>query len=162
MNMQAHLVLIICDIFAVWGLWLGYNSLHEIQSGIAAQVDTIRYGNRIGFAIVGVAFPLFHILFMVEKLWTDFIKKYSSIANIGIVILLSTLILGGIAGSHWVKSHVENAGYIYCWRASGSGAVSKTLVYTKDMEICEKLVEDDRRHTRTMPKKQVYYPSQLQ
>jgi hypothetical protein len=83
-------------------------------------------------------------------------------ANIGIVILLSTLILGGIAGSHWVKSHVENAGYIYCWRASGSGAVSKTLVYTKDMEICEKLVEDDRRRTRTMPKKQAYYPSQLQ
>lgn len=142
MNKQAHIILIICDLFALWGMWFGYGEFQLLQSEIAAQVDTIRFGNRLGFAAVGLAFPILHLAALFGEYWIDYAKKYIVPINISVCVMIALLIVAGAAGSFWVETQVKNAGYVYCWRASGSSAISKTLVYTKDMRICEKLTEE--------------------
>lgn len=145
MNKQAHIIFLLCDLLGLWLLWFGYSEFQRIPLEISNQVDTIRFSNRIGFAVVGIGFYLLHLIFIVEKLWIDFVKKYIAAANISIVVLVSTLITGGIAGSYWIEAQVERAGYTYCRNASGLSALAKTLVYTKNMSICERLVEEERK-----------------
>ena len=148
MNKQAHIIFLVLDVCCLWGLWLGYSEIHRIQSEIATQVDTIRFGNRLGFAVVGVGFPLLHILTLVGNFWKTFPKKYITSVNTGVYVLIAVLVIAGIAGSSWFKAQVENAGYVYCRNASGLSAISKELVYTKDMKICEKLVMEEKLGTR--------------
>ena len=62
--------------------------------------------------------------------------------------MIAMVIVAGFAGSSLLTSKVENAGYVNCKRLSGAGAVSKTLVYTKDMRICEDLVEKKKKRPR--------------
>lgn len=65
--------------------------------------------------------------------------------NQGAIVMLIALFVAGFAGSYWIQSQVENAGYVYCRNASGVSALARTLVYTKYMDICEEFVESKKR-----------------
>jgi len=70
--------------------------------------------------------------------------------NAGAIIMIIALFAAGFAGSFWFKSQVESAGYIYCREASGISALAKSLVYTKDMAICEDFVTAKYKHRKQL------------
>ena len=68
--------------------------------------------------------------------------------NISLVVTVVAMLSAGFIISSWIKSRVESAGYIYCREASGISALAKSLVYTKDMAICEDLVTAKYKHRK--------------
>ncbi|MGD9009528.1 MAG: hypothetical protein PVG41_16500 [Desulfobacteraceae bacterium] len=109
---------------------------------IKNQVDIIRFGNRDGFFVVGIGFPLMHLLIVMEQLCPDFIKrieKYKKPVNYSIMGFIFALLIAGFVMSSWLQSRAENAGYVHCRYVSGVSALAKTLVYTKEVQICEDL-----------------------
>ncbi len=113
---------------------------------ITNQVDSISIGNRDGFFILAIGFPLIYIFIIIEHFRPDFINKYKSFMNQGAIVMVIALLFAGFIGSSWIKSKVENAGYFYCRNASGISALAKTLVYTKNIDICEELVASKRKN----------------
>ena len=101
----------------------------------------IQFSNRAGFFVLGFGFPPIHLFTIVDNARPGLFKKYIPIVNKSVVVLVAGLLVAGFASSSWIKSKVENAGYLYCRDASGVSALAKTLVYTKDLEICEDLVK---------------------
>lgn len=137
----AHTIAFLLDLLCLVGLWVGYGEFQRIISEIKNQADMIQFGNRVGLFIVALGFPLIHLLSFIDFISPRFPKKFNKIVNRGLVVMVIALLSTGIFGSSWIKAHVENANYIYCRNASGISALARTLVYTKNMDICEKLVE---------------------
>lgn len=144
----AHTILLIGDIFCIWGLWIGYHSLIEVLSEINCQIDIINFGSRDGFFIAAAILPIAHMITIVEFFFPASIKKHLKILNISITIALVFFIISSFYISSWLKFKVENTGYVYCRNASGISALSRTLVYTKNFKICEELVEVKRKHQK--------------
>ncbi len=142
---KAHIILLLGDLFCFWLLWIGYHEWQSILLEITNQADVIKVSSREGFYIFGIFLPPIHFLTIVEHFRPTWIHKYVRLMNQGAIITLIALFAAGFIGSSWIKSKVENAGYVYCRNASGVSALAKTLVYTKDMAICEALVESKRR-----------------
>jgi uncharacterized membrane protein len=94
---------------------------------------------------VAIGYLLIYIGVIVEQFRPDLIKKYKQFLNYATITMVITLLAAGFIGSSWIKANVENAGYTYCHNASGISALSRTLVYTKNMDICEELVETERK-----------------
>ena len=118
----AHFTLFFGDVFSIWGLWIGCQEFQRIFSEIAIGADLIRFGNRVGFLVLGLFLPPLHLLTIIEYFCSEFVLS------------------AGIIGSSWIKYKVETAGYAYCRELSGVSALFRSLVYTKDMAICEDLV----------------------
>jgi hypothetical protein len=133
--------LIFCNFLCLWVLWIGFNEIKEILASLQSYADVIRVGSRAGFFVVGIAFPILCLVPIVEKFWPDFLKKHSKLMSQCVVIGIIALLAAGVIGSSWIKARVENSGYTYCRNASGISALARTLVYTKNMDICEELVE---------------------
>ncbi|MCP3874046.1 MAG: DUF1240 domain-containing protein [Desulfobacteraceae bacterium] len=108
------------------------------------QVDMISFSNRIGFTIVAVGFPPIHIFTIVDNARPNLFKKYIPIVNKCVIVLVAGLLAAGFISTSWLKSQVENAGYVYCRNASGVSSLAKSLVYTKDIKICEDLVKSKK------------------
>jgi hypothetical protein len=114
---------------------------------IKNQVDILRFGNRDGFFIMGIVFPLMHFLVTVEQLCPDFMKrieKHKKSVNYSIMGFIFALLIAGFAISSWLQSRAENAGYVHCRYVSGVSALAKTLVYTKEAQICKDLEAEAR------------------
>ena len=107
----------------------------------------IKFGNRFTFLVVGAVIPMLHIWGVAEYLWPTVIKNNTRIISCSLIAGLLILLSAGFAGSVWIKSKVENDGYVYCSAASGVSALAKSLVYTRNMGICEDLVRSNR-HAR--------------
>jgi uncharacterized membrane protein len=137
--------LIFCNFLCLWAFWIGFN---EILASLQSHADVIRVGSRAGFFVVVIAFPILCLVPIVEKFWPDFLKKHSKLMSQCIVIGIIALLAAGVIGSSWIKARVENAGYTYCRNASGISALARTLVYTKNMDICEELVEAEIKSRR--------------
>lgn len=137
----AHIILFFFDLLSIALLWVGYNDVVRILSEITNQADSIRFINRIGFFIFGAAVPVFHLYSASEYFWPLFCRKLEPVINKGIFVMIIALFAGSFIGSSWVRSRVESAGYMYCREASGLSALSRSLVYTKTMGVCEKLVD---------------------
>jgi hypothetical protein len=137
----AHTILFIGDISCFWGLWYGYHEFQRVFIESTNQADIIEFGNRVGFFIIGIILPIAHILSIIEHFNAELIRIHNKLLNYSAFIILFILLATGFIGSSWIKTQVENAGYIYCRNASGISALAKTLVYTKDMDICEKVAE---------------------
>lgn len=137
----SHTILISFDLLCFWVLWIGFNSIIDVIIEINNQANIIRLSSRSGFYIVGIGPPLMHFLAVVDYFWSDFQKKYSRLVNQCVVIAVLVLLAAGFLGSSWIKTRVEKAGYICCRNASGISALARTLVYAKNMDICEDLVE---------------------
>jgi hypothetical protein len=123
-------------------LWVLYDNFRQTLMEIKNQVDILRFGNRDGFFIMGIVFPLMHFLVTIEQLYPDFIKrieKYKKPVNYSIMGFVVALLIAGFAISSWLQSRAENAGYVHCRYVSGVSALAKTLVYTKEAQICEDL-----------------------
>ena len=144
----SHTILFFGDFLSFGGLWLGYHIVTQVFIKVSNQANMIRYGNRVGFFIVGIGFPLLHLLAMVEHFRPDVIRKYKRLINSVVIAMVIILLGAGFVGSSWIQYRVENAGYIYCQYASGSSMLAKSLVYTKDMKICEDLVASKRKNLR--------------
>ena len=143
-NKLRQSVIIFFDVLCIVFLWIGYDSIRQTLIEINAQVDIIRIGNRDGFFIVGIGFPLLHLLNITGHFWPDFIKKYQKSLNYGVIGLVIILLTAGFVGSSWLKLRVANAGYVHCRYVSGVSALAKTLVYTKDVKICKDLETEAR------------------
>lgn len=128
------------DLLFLGGLYIFYDEFSRILAGIEIQAEIIKFGNRIGFVIVGIVIPVVHLIGAIEYFWPKVIQQNKRILNISLLIFGIAVLVTAFASSSWMKSKVENAGYIYCRNASGISALAKTLVYTKDLEVCEELV----------------------
>jgi hypothetical protein len=146
----SHTILFFGDLLSFGGLWLGYHIVTQVFIKITNQADMISYGNRVGFFIVGIGFPLLHLLVMIEHFRPKVIRKYKRLINSAVIAMVIALLGAGFVGSSWIQHQVKNAGYIYCQNASGSSTLAKSLVYTKDMRICEKLAASKRKGLRNM------------
>jgi hypothetical protein len=123
-------------------LWILYDDFKQTLMEIKNQADIVRFGNRDGFFIIGIVFPLMHFLVVVEQLCPDFIKrieKYRKPVNQSIMGFIVAMLISGFAISSWLQSRAENSGYVHCRYVSGVSALAKTLVYTKGVQICEDL-----------------------
>jgi hypothetical protein len=138
-NKLRHLVIIFFDVLCIVFLWIGYDNIRQTLIAINAQVDIIRIGNRDGFFIVGIGFPLLHLLNITGYFLPYFIKKYQKPLNYCVIGLVVVLLSAGFAISSWLQTRAESAGYVHCRYVSGVSALAKTLVYTKEAQICEDL-----------------------
>ncbi|MGD9368202.1 MAG: hypothetical protein PVH87_21050 [Desulfobacteraceae bacterium] len=146
-NKLRHAGLLFFDLLCIVILWIGYDNFKQILMEINNQVEIIRFNSRDGSFIVGIGFPIMHLFVIADQLWPDFIKKlekHKRLASNCFVGFVVALLLGGFAGSSWLQSRVENAGYVYCRYVSSPSALAKTLVYTKDQKLCEELEAEAR------------------
>jgi hypothetical protein len=122
----------------VWG----YKDINQVIAETSNQIDKIEFGNRVGFFCLGFGILFIHILCMIEYFKPGLIRKYSRILNKFAIFIIGGLFVIGFLISNYTRNYVENAGYIHCRKAEDNiGLISKTLVYTKDMDICEAEVE---------------------
>jgi amino acid permease len=142
---KAHIILSILDLLIIEGIITFYYDFRQIILDTSNHVEMISFSNRMGFFILGVGLLIIHLMVIVEHFKPELIKKNNKILNVGLIALAIALFTTAFTGSEWIKSKVENAGYVYCRKASGASALAKTLVYTKNMEICEELVETKRK-----------------
>lgn len=150
-NKLRHLGLLFFDLLCIGVLWIGCDKVQEILMAINNQIDTIRFSNRTGFFVVGIGFPLMHLLIIIEQLRPDFIKKfykYKALINSCVMGFIVALLVAGFVVSSWLESRAEDSGYVYCWYVSDPSALAKTLVYTKNATICKEL-EAEARAERT-------------
>ncbi len=140
----AHLFFSLLDLLCIWVLWIGYQDCNQIFNEIASKNEIISFGSRDGFLTMGAFIIILHIIMIIEHFFPNFIKKHLKLLNVGAVAGLILFLFSGFYISIWMRSQVENAGYVYCRNASGISALAKTLVYTKNMEICEDLVASKR------------------
>ena len=137
--------LIAINFFCLWASWIDFNEIKEIIASLQNHADVIRVGSRAGFFVVVIGVPILCLLPVAENFWPTFIKKHSKLISQCVLFGVIALLAAGFIGSSWIKARVENAGYAYCRNASGISALARTLVYTKNMDICEELVETKRK-----------------
>lgn len=140
----AHIILILANIIAVLVFWWGCHQINNVFEDIALSADSVSFSNRIGFAFIGIVMPFAQILALCEHFWPEYLQKRNRLINqitiiSGIVLLSSAALFSG-----YMQYHVEKIGYQYCRGASGVSALLKTLVYSKDSEVCNQLVEEKR------------------
>lgn len=136
--------LLAINLFCLWVFWIGLSDMKEIIALSQRRADVIHIGSRAGFFVVVIGVPILCLLPVVEKIWTDFVKKHSKFITQSVIVGVVTLLTAGFLGSSWIRTRVENAGYTYCRNASGISALARTLVYTKNMDICDELVESKK------------------
>jgi hypothetical protein len=81
---------------------------------------------------------------VIDWFWPEISKKFNAIINRSLVVMVIVLLGTGFFLSSWIEDRVES-GYVYCRNASGISSLAKTLVYAKDKDICEAIVEPKRR-----------------
>ena len=140
--------LLVINLFCLWVFWIGLSDIKEIIALVQRRADVIRVSSRAGFFVVVIGVPILCLLPVVEKIWTDFVKKHSKFINQIVIVGVVVLLAAGFLGSSWIRTRVKNAGYTYCRNASGISALARTLVYTKNNRICEELVEAKRKQQK--------------
>jgi hypothetical protein len=141
-NKLRHVVIFLFDLLSIGVLWIGFDKIQQTLMELNNQVEIIRFGSRDGFFVAGTIVPLMHLLISIEQLCPDFIKKiekYKKSVNYSIMGFVVAMLIAGFAISSWLQSRAEYAGYVHCRYVSGVSALAKTLVYTKEVQICEDL-----------------------
>lgn len=139
----AHSILVLGDIFCFWGLWIVFRKFQLIHMEITNNADMIRFSSRISFLVVGIFLPSAHLLTLIEYFRPSLIDKNKRFLNQSSIIALVVLVLFGFTGSSWIKTKVEKAGYICCSEAGGAGALVRSYVYTRNMNICDKIIVEE-------------------
>lgn len=153
MNKKKGLILFsFFDLFVLFGLWLAYDEINQVFTGIANSVDAVSFNNRIGFFIVGIGLPLVHFFGIIIFFWPKLLAKRTSLVNRLLIVLGAVLLASGFFISAYMQTYVERAGYQYCRGASGVSALSKTIVYTKDPEVCSRLTDEKIKKMHLSPK----------
>ncbi len=141
MNKKRALILFtIFDLLGIVILWIGYHALKMYFFDINHETEVIQFSSRSGFFTAGVLILLTHFIGIIEYFFPKIIKQHMKAFNLGAIVALFIFLFSGFYISSWMKTNVENSGYVYCRNASGVSALARTLVYTKNMDICEELV----------------------
>lgn len=140
-----HIFFFLGDLLGLWLLWTGYSEIKEVIDALHDHADFISFSSRVGFYMAGLFILISHIFIVVNSLYPVIEKKYRRLADQCCIVALISFFAAGFLGSSCVKASVERAGYIYCRNASGISALARTLVYAKDIEVCENLVEERRK-----------------
>ncbi len=146
-----HAVCLFFDFFCIIMLWILFDDFKQTLMEINDRVDIVEFGNRDGFLVAGIIFPIMHLIVIIEQLRPDFLhkfEKYKKLINGFIMGIVIAILLSGFAVSSWLQNRAESAGYVYCWYVSGSSALAKRLVYTNGQELCKEL-ETKARAERT-------------
>jgi uncharacterized Tic20 family protein len=136
----ALIILLFGNLLGAVILWIGYHALSKFFFDVDNQAEVIEFSSRFGFFIVGLPIIGILLLVIIEYYFPALIRKHLKALNIGGIVGLIIFLSSGFFISSWMRSHAENAGYIYCRNASGVSALARALVYTKNMDICEELV----------------------
>lgn len=144
-NKLTHSVLVFFDLLGIVILWLGYHSIKNYFFDIDHRAEVIEFSSRAGFFTAGVFMPTIHLIAIIKYFFPEVIKKNVKAFNFGAIFAIFVFLFSSFYISSWMKSNVENVGYVYCRNASGLSVLTKQLVFTQNMNICEELVESKRR-----------------
>ncbi len=144
----AQTILCFGDLLCIIILWIGFQDLRHFFIEFTNQAEVIKFSSRSGFFTIAALMLIVHIIIIIEHFYPDVIRKRLSVFNRSLVIVFIVFLFSGFYISSWMRSKVENAGYFYCRNASGVSALARTLVYTKNIDICEELAESDRKLRR--------------
>lgn len=142
---KAHIILILADIFALLVFWWGYHKISQVFVSVANSADAVSFINRAGIPFVCIAMPMIHLLGIYDYFWPNFLAKRTALVNRSVIILGIVLFAIAFFISSYMKTYVEQAGYQYCRGASGVSALFRTLVYTKDPDVCSRLTNEKRK-----------------
>lgn len=149
---KALIAFTLFDILSFFIFWLGIHQIHQIVIDISNSSNSVSFINRAGIPIILLGVPVIHILAIFEHFYPTIVSKRPVVINRGIVAFGVLLLAIAVLISVYTKKYVEKAGYQYCREASGVSALFKTLVYTKDEEICRQLTEERREMLGLPPK----------
>lgn len=149
---QALILFFFFDLFALCVFWIGYDEIKQVFAGVAHSVDVIKFSNRVGVPFIMIALPVVHVLGLYDYFRPGSLAKKTALINRLVIIIGIVLFAIVIYISTHVKTYVEQADYLYCRGASSASALFKTLVYTKDSEVCDRLTEDKRRRMNLPPR----------
>jgi surface polysaccharide O-acyltransferase-like enzyme len=134
----AHTIVCFFEVFIFWRMWHGYAHMTEVFTNVKAQIDTVTLYSRCGVYVVGIGFPLIHGLVIIENIRPS-IRRHLKIINRSIVVLIIALIVIAFGLTAQVKTHVENAGYVFCYKT-----YARYLVYARSNDLCEEAKEAER------------------
>ncbi len=142
---KALILFTFCDLLALLALWLGYDVINNVVGGIANSADMVGFNNRVGFLVFGVSLPIVHIFAICDYLFFQKIfAKKAAWVNGAFIILGIVFFASAIFISAYMRTYVERAGYLRCPEADKRMTFSTYLMYTKNYEICSRLVEEKR------------------
>lgn len=151
-KVKAHVILILADILAIIAIWWGYRQIHDLLTGISFSVDAVSFTNRIGFAFVGILLPFAQVNALFEHLWPAKVYRRTRYLIFTTIVLGIVIFFGAVSISFYMQKYTEEAGYQYCSGASGVSALARTLVYTRNSEICSKATAERRTQLGLLPK----------
>lgn len=139
---KALIILTFINFLALLALWWGYSEFNKVFAGVAKFSDTVSINNRIGFFLVGIGVPIGYIFALCDYFFLhNYFKKKAAWVNWGFIILGIVLFTSAIVVSAYMRTYVERAGYLHCPEADKRMSFTTYLMYTKNYDICSRLVE---------------------
>jgi hypothetical protein len=137
----ALVILTLVSILGIFVVWMGFHQVSQVFLDISNSADHTKFQNRIGFAFSGILLPMGHLLGLLDYIRPLGLHNREALVNRIVIILAVIFLGGGILFSTGLQDYVSRSGYQYCSGASSIG-VFKTLVYTKDGQVCTRLAEE--------------------
>jgi hypothetical protein len=137
-KIAAHTILFFLEVFIFLRMWHGYVHLTEVFTNVKAQIDMVILYSRCGVYVVGIGLPLIHGLVIIENIRPS-IRTHLKIINRSIIALIIALIVFAFGLTAQIKTHVENAGYIFCYKT-----YARYLVYARSNDLCEEAKKIER------------------
>lgn len=134
----AHIALVVFDLFAIGGIFIGHQWLSEIFVEVNSKAEIIEFEKYTGYVFLGIVMPVLHICGIFETLRPKPALAYRTIIEKAFIVFSIILFASCIALMNWVPYKLEKEGYVYCQTASVRVA-SRIMIYTIDDEVCQEL-----------------------
>ena len=139
----AHIVLIFGDFLTLFILWIGYNEINGVVTGIAKFSDSVSFNSKVGGFFVIIFMPIIHIYVICEYFFLQkVLPKIAKWVNRSIIILCIVLFASAIFISFYMRVYVIRAGYVHCYELDDQLSFSTYLMYTKNNDVCSRLIEE--------------------
>ena len=145
---KAHIVLIFLDVLVVLLIWMGYEIVKGVVTGISNYADSVEFNSRVGFLFIGVGLPITHLLVILSYFWPKVVERKSILFNYLFFVLLIVLFASAFLITSRVQTYAEQAGYLRCPEADHRLTFSTGLVYTKNEAVCSRLIDEKRTSRR--------------
>jgi len=139
---QAHILYSFFDLCCMVIIWIFCNSTIQLFSDIHNQAGMVTVSSKEGFFIFAIVAPIVHLISIVEYFYFKFIKSHAQAIGYGFIAMLIFMFVSAFVISSLLKAKVENAGYFNCRELEWSGTYSVSYTYTRNQEICGKLVAE--------------------
>ncbi len=138
----AHCIFFLLDILCLFIFLFFYNEIRQVLLDIRNQAEMVTIWSKEGFFIFAIALPIIHITVIIEYFNFEIIKKHAQSIGYGFIAMLILMFVSAFVTSSLIKAKAENAGYINCRELEWSGTYSVSYTYTRNQEICERLVTE--------------------